>query len=70
VAPQGGVLEGSNPTVFDPKNPIILFIIQVHSPSHWKHVVAQASPKVLEILHISVRGFMSCVADDSFIARE
>ncbi|KYK57462.1 K/H antiporter 1 [Drechmeria coniospora] len=26
---QGGVLEGSNPTVYDPTNPIILFIIQV-----------------------------------------
>lgn len=27
--PQGGVLEGVNPTHFDPKNPLILFIIQV-----------------------------------------
>jgi hypothetical protein len=27
--PQGGVLEGGNPVHFDPKNPIILFIIQV-----------------------------------------
>lgn len=26
--PQGGVFEGANPTVYDPKNPIILFIIQ------------------------------------------
>lgn len=25
---QGGILEGSNPTVYDSKNPIILFIIQ------------------------------------------
>lgn len=27
--PQGGVLDGQNPTVYDPKNPIIVFIIQV-----------------------------------------
>ncbi len=29
ATPQGGVLEGGNPSVYDPKNPIILFIIQV-----------------------------------------
>lgn len=29
VAHQGGILEGMNPTKYDPKNPIILFIIQV-----------------------------------------
>lgn len=29
VTPQGGILEGENPTVYDPKNPIILFIVQV-----------------------------------------
>ncbi|KAF4634774.1 hypothetical protein G7Y89_g3327 [Cudoniella acicularis] len=28
ATPQGGVLEGSNPSTYDPKNPIILFIIQ------------------------------------------
>ncbi|BFZ63650.1 hypothetical protein YB2330_004782 [Saitoella coloradoensis] len=28
VTPQGGILEGENPTHYDPKNPIILFIIQ------------------------------------------
>ncbi|QIW97812.1 hypothetical protein AMS68_003330 [Peltaster fructicola] len=28
ATPQAGILEGSNPTVYDPKNPIILFIIQ------------------------------------------
>ncbi|KAI9680855.1 MAG: K(+)/H(+) antiporter [Caeruleum heppii] len=28
VTPQGGVIEGSNPSHFDPKDPIILFIIQ------------------------------------------
>lgn len=28
VTPQGGILEGSNPSVYDQKNPIILFIIQ------------------------------------------
>jgi hypothetical protein len=27
--PQGGILEGGNPSQYDPKNPIILFIIQV-----------------------------------------
>lgn len=29
VPPQGGVLENVNPVDYDPKNPIILFIIQV-----------------------------------------
>ena len=29
VAPQGGILEGGNPTHYDAKNPITLFIIQV-----------------------------------------
>jgi len=28
AAPQGGILEGSNPSVYDPKNPLIIFIIQ------------------------------------------
>lgn len=28
VAPQGGIIEGSNPTQYDAKNPIIVFIIQ------------------------------------------
>lgn len=28
VPSQGGILEGINPTTYDPKNPIILFIIQ------------------------------------------
>jgi len=28
AAPQGGILEGGNPTHYDPRNPIILFIIQ------------------------------------------
>lgn len=29
AAPQGGILEGGNPTVYDSKNPIVLFVIQV-----------------------------------------
>lgn len=29
ATPQGGILEGANPATYDPKNPIILFIIQV-----------------------------------------
>jgi hypothetical protein len=29
--PQGGILEGEDPSVYDAKNPIILFIIQVRS---------------------------------------
>jgi hypothetical protein len=33
ATPQGGILEHGNPTVYDPKNPIILFIIQVRSRS-------------------------------------
>lgn len=34
VSPQGGILEGGNPTDYDPKNPLVLFIIQVDmSPS-------------------------------------
>lgn len=28
--PQGGILEGEDPSVYDSKNPIILFIIQVN----------------------------------------
>ncbi|RFU36238.1 hypothetical protein B7463_g50, partial [Scytalidium lignicola] len=28
ATPQGGILEGSNPSTYDPKNPIFLFIIQ------------------------------------------
>ncbi|KAJ5542839.1 hypothetical protein N7535_005263 [Penicillium sp. DV-2018c] len=28
VSPQGGILEGGNPTAYDPKNPLVLFIIQ------------------------------------------
>ncbi|KAJ5213952.1 hypothetical protein N7449_001121 [Penicillium cf. viridicatum] len=28
VSPQGGILEGGNPTDYDPKNPLVLFIIQ------------------------------------------
>jgi hypothetical protein len=33
VSPQGGILEGGNPTHYDPKNPLVLFIIQVWIPS-------------------------------------
>jgi len=33
AAPQGGILEGGNPSHYDPKNPIIIFIIQV---SRWR----------------------------------
>lgn len=34
VSPQGGILEGGNPTHYDSKNPLVLFIIQVAmSPS-------------------------------------
>lgn len=29
AAPQGGIIEGANPSHYDPKNPIIIFIIQV-----------------------------------------
>lgn len=29
ATPQGGILEGGNPSTYDPKNPITLFIIQV-----------------------------------------
>ena len=37
ATPQGGILEGSNPSKYDPKNPIFLFIIQVSSQSsRWK----------------------------------
>jgi hypothetical protein len=28
ATPQGGILEHSDPSVYDPKNPIIIFIIQ------------------------------------------
>ena len=30
ATPQGGILEGGNPTVYNSSNPIILFIIQVN----------------------------------------
>jgi hypothetical protein len=33
ATPQGGILEGSNPSKYDPKNPLFLFIIQVRSQS-------------------------------------
>lgn len=29
ATPQGGILEGGNPSHYDPKNPIVVFIIQV-----------------------------------------
>lgn len=29
VTPQGGILEGGNPSDYDSKNPLVLFIIQV-----------------------------------------
>nr|POF02534.1 k(+)/h(+) antiporter 1 [Quercus suber] len=32
ATPQGGVLEGGDPSHYDPKNPIILFIIQIRQP--------------------------------------
>ncbi|KAJ5171200.1 Cation/H+ exchanger [Penicillium coprophilum] len=32
VSPQGGILEGGNPTHYDPKNPLVLFIIQIRQP--------------------------------------
>jgi hypothetical protein len=32
VSPQGGILEGGNPTTYDSKNPLVLFIIQVRTP--------------------------------------
>jgi hypothetical protein len=31
ATPQGGILEGENPTIYDMKNPVIIFIIQVSS---------------------------------------
>lgn len=31
ATPQGGILEGGNPSEYDPKNPIVMFIIQVGS---------------------------------------
>ena len=34
ATPQGGILEGGNPSVYDPKNPIIIFIIQVSTSSN------------------------------------
>lgn len=37
---QGGVIEGANPTVYNPKDPLTIFIIQVRS---------QAGPRILRI---------------------
>jgi hypothetical protein len=28
AAPQGGIIEHQNPSTYDPKNPVIIFIIQ------------------------------------------
>lgn len=36
ATPQGGILEGANPSTYDPKNPIILFIIQVSWLYYWR----------------------------------
>ena len=30
---QGGILEGANPSIYNPANPIVSFIIQVSTPS-------------------------------------
>jgi hypothetical protein len=38
--PQGGILEGEDPSVYDAKNPIILFIIQVR---HFSLMVATST---------------------------
>ena len=32
ATPQGGILEGQDPSVYDSKNPITLFIVQVCFP--------------------------------------
>jgi hypothetical protein len=34
AAHQGGILEGADPSEFNPKDPIIVFIIQVWLPGH------------------------------------
>jgi hypothetical protein len=62
--PQGGVLEGSNPTVWDSSNPIILFIIQVRThPADWRRDlqnVAQLQPGLRRL---------SCLVFDRAVSR-
>jgi hypothetical protein len=43
ATPQGGVLEGGDPSHYDPKNPIILFIIQVRWTQHSGYEVSRWS---------------------------
>ena len=47
ATPQGGILEGSNPSKYDPSNPIFLFIIQVRSQSsRWETRVGRKYHKL------------------------
>jgi hypothetical protein len=64
ATPQGGILEGSNPSQYDPKNPIFLFIIQVCCnilcqyspvPPQWNHKNgAECSIGYLQIVYLKL----------------
>jgi len=43
ATPQGGVIEGGNPSHYDSKNPIILFIIQVCKDQRLSLALVQSS---------------------------
>jgi hypothetical protein len=51
ATPQGGILEGGNPTVYSASNPIILFIIQVRRLflSLWNIVPARWGPCMISV---------------------
>jgi hypothetical protein len=47
--PQGGILEGGNPSHYDPKNPIVIFIIQVIPGSGY--ALGYRSPQAIGLHH-------------------
>lgn len=53
VAPQGGVIEGVNPAKYDPKQPVVLFIIQVCPVSiPWPKAALEVSDKLCSCCYI------------------
>lgn len=55
VTPQGGILEGSNPSEYDPKNPVILFIIQVSGASGLCFIIGSGGRLLLPGLLLAPR---------------
>lgn len=44
VAPQGGILEGGNPTLYNTKDPITIFIIQVRKAPYERDLLTKLIP--------------------------